>query len=152
MLVDALDVANLLALHPSVADRAFGLGHRQAVRHLVRVKGQAWYDAAAAATGDDDARMAEALLTYAYALPLLNLRVDAGGGIETTRWATLPDGTKVQTTYATVEAVAVLRADLVKQAGGLVDEGVVERDERRESGFVTGLQGNDLGFVAAVGG
>lgn len=149
MLIDGVDVANLLGLHAVQAERVYVLGGLQASASLVRLKGPTWY---AGASGQPRAMLAEALLCLYHALPLVSLRLDAlGAGVETQRWETLPDGTRVQTAYASLSSMEGLRGALREQAYLLVDGdvGVDVGAVDPRSGLVEGLGAGEV-FVSAL--
>lgn len=99
------------------------------------------------------AERAESLLALYYAVPHLNLRLDAAGGIVTTIWSDLGGGTKQQTAFARFDSLDRFRSELKRQAKLLVDADVrVAYDGAGETALVAAVEdfGGGGGFLGGI--
>lgn len=111
-----------------------------------------YYDLAPPTRVRQLAERAEATLALYYALPHLNLRLDGEGGIVTTIWTDLGEGTKQQSAFAQFDSLDALRRELMTQAHLLVDGDVRVDYAGDESGLLDGVEGyasggGFLGFI-----
>ncbi len=127
---------------------------RLAEVYLRNLKGDPWYDdllALQAAEPTDqrvlDAKEAESLVAFYFALPHLNLRIDDSGGILLQEWTDVAGG-KLQKVFTTMRTIEPIRKELLSQAKCLVYDGPVidygDEDQTmiegvREVGPTTGL-------------
>ena len=122
--------------------------------YLRNLKGDPWYDDLLALQSNDptdqavlDSEEAESLIAFYFALPHLNLRIDASGGILLQEWIDVAGG-KLQKVFTTMRTIEPIREELLSQAkcllydGPVIDYGDADQTKVegvREVGPTTGL-------------